>query len=143
MPPVPHISDESVISRWMSLELARINTGIVSHRKTLGTLLAESEPAACTRGETPHLFDRNVLRLLGSRLPGPLTRDLRLPILFFLDTRVPDSCYLAEETALEALKVLGELSTMRRFDAGKAWVSRMIVYSLIRKYPTVIQIAVQ
>jgi uncharacterized protein (UPF0216 family) len=45
----PRITDESVLSRWMSLEMGRINQGIVEVRKTLAELLREETPASVTK----------------------------------------------------------------------------------------------
>ena len=57
----PRITDESVLSRWMSLEMGRINQGIVEERKTLAELLQEETPAAVTTGGNEYRFRREVL----------------------------------------------------------------------------------
>ncbi|MDD1645619.1 MAG: DUF61 family protein [Methanomicrobiales archaeon] len=135
----PRITEEPVLSRWMSLEMGRINQGIVEVRKTLAELLREESPASVTKGGKEYRFRREILVGMGKRLPEPLHRRLRIPLLFRFDPDVADSCLLTDPAAVEALKELGEIGPLRQLHDGRLWVGRAIVYSLIRKYPTVIQ----
>jgi len=133
------ITDESVLSRWMSLEKGRINRGIVEVRMTLAELLTEGTPSSVTKGGKEYRFNRDLLRELGRRLPEPLHRRLRLPLLFHFDPDVKDSCLLTDPAAVEALQVLGEIGPPRQLRDGNLWVGRAIVNSLIRKYPVLVQ----
>ena len=134
------ITDESVLTRWMGIEVAKMNEGVVTQRKSLGALLAEKDPVSVTKkGDTYH-FDASVIATLGKGLPEDLQRRLRLPILFYASPDVPDSCMCPDETALAALQVLGEVSTLRTFGGGRFWVSRPIAYAIMKKYPTAVQI---
>jgi uncharacterized protein (UPF0216 family) len=136
----PRITDESVLVRWMGLEIAKINEGVVTQRKSLAVLLAEKNPLSVTKkGDTYH-FDPSVIATLGKALQDDQKRKLRLPILFYLSPDVPDSCMCPDEAALAALQVLGEVSTLRTFEEGRFWVSRPIAYAIMKKYPTVVQI---
>jgi hypothetical protein len=137
----PRITEESVLSRWMSLEMGRINQGIVEVRKTLAELLKEENPASITKEGKEYRFRRDILQQMGEKLPEPLHRRLRLPLLFRFDPDVKDSCLLTDPAAVEALTELGEIGPQRQLRDGRLWVGRAIVYSLIRKYPTVIQVA--
>ncbi|MDD1658199.1 MAG: DUF61 family protein [Methanomicrobiales archaeon] len=139
MDPRPRITDEPVLSRWMSLEMGRINQGIVEIRKTLAELLREETPASVTKEGKEYRFRRDILLQMGEKLPGPLHRRLRLPLLFHFNPDVKDSCLLTDPAAVEALKILGEIGSLRQLRDGKLWMGRAIVYSLIRKYPTVVQ----
>ncbi len=139
----PDISDESVMMRWMHLEISRINDGIVAERKTLTRLLREERPCSLTKGGKEHRYDQAVLADLEKKLTRDIQDKLLLPILFFFDSSVSDSAFLADGNALLALQALGELSGLRTMRDGRLWVGRAIVYSLIRKYPTVIQIAMR
>ena len=66
----PRITDESVLVRWMGLEIAKMNEGVVSHRKSLAVLLTEKDPVSVTKkGETYH-FDRIGDRDFGKRPAG-------------------------------------------------------------------------
>ncbi|WP_445475512.1 DUF61 family protein [Methanococcoides methylutens] len=132
--------DDSVLMRWMRVEIGKINKEIVAERKTLSQLLGEEIPSAITKGGNEHLFDKQILSVLEKGLPEELHGRLRLPILFFLDNRVEDSCYLNDEIAVECLQTLGELSKARSINKGKLWVGKSIAYSIMRKYLTAIQI---
>jgi hypothetical protein len=136
----PRITDESVLSRWMGMELKKMNAGIVSERRTLVSLLGEDCPSAPTKGGDTHWFRREILVDLGERLPGHLTARLRLPIIFILSPDVPDSCSCSDGTAFAALQALGEISPLRTFEGGKFWVARAIAYAMVQKYPSVIQV---
>ncbi|HVN65265.1 MAG TPA: DUF61 family protein [Methanomicrobiales archaeon] len=142
MTPRPRITDESVLTRWMGMEIARINDGVVAGRRSLAELLAEGDTEAVTRGGGEYHFSRETLAALAGRLPGELRAALKLPILFHLDMDVRDSCYLADETATEALRVLGDLGEGRKATGGRLWVSRAIAYDIARKYPTAVQFVV-
>jgi hypothetical protein len=140
MPDRPSISDETVLTKWMRLEMGKINDGIVSERKTLARLLEEEHPHAMTKGGTEYRFNREIIQLLGRRLPKNLHSRLRLPILFFFDSSVSDSCFLNDEIAVLALQELSELSPLRKMEEGKLWVGKPIVYAIMRTYPTAMQI---
>jgi hypothetical protein len=120
--------------------MGRINEGLVIERKTLSQLLNEGTPFAMTRGGKQHFFDKKSLDSLGVQLPEEWHHLLRIPVLFYFDMDVPDSCYLVEETAVHVLQMLGEISTLRAPREGKVWVARAIVFALMRKYPSIIQI---
>ena len=137
------MTDDSIFTRWMRLEMGKLNDGIVSERKSLAKLLTEKRPASRTKSGKEHIFDRSVLQTIGEKIPQGLHGKLKLPILFFSDTKVPDSCYLNDPHALEVLQILGELSGMRRMQQGKLWVGKSIAYAIMKKYPTVVQIAMR
>jgi len=137
----PRITEESVLTRWMGMEIARINDSIVAGRRSLADLLSMDDPKAVTRGGGEYHFSRQTLATLAARLPEETRAALKLPILFFFDMDVRDSCYLADETAVEALRALGDLGEGRRATGGKLWVARAIAYDIARKYPTAIQFA--
>jgi uncharacterized protein (UPF0216 family) len=140
MAPRSDLSDESVLKKWMAIEMGRINDGIVAERRRLSDLLREKNPTAVTRKGKEYAFDRSTLRLLEQRLPEKLRSRLSLPIIFYFDSQVADSCLLTDEAALEAFQILGELSDLRTMIGGRLWVGRAIVYAMMRKYPTLIQI---
>ena len=134
-------SSDDVLVRWMRLEVSRINEGIVTERKSLSQLLIEDRPASRTKAGEEYLFDKETLEFLRDNFPEELHYKLKLPILFFYSMNVPDSCYLMDESALRALQILGEFSKMRRMQKGRLWVGRSIAYSIMKKYPTVVQMA--
>lgn len=134
-------SDDSVLMCWMRTEVTRINEGIVTERKSLSQLLTEERPASRTRTGNEYLFDKEILGLFAEKLPSELHQKLRLPVIFFYSPNVPDSCYLNDPYAFHALQILGDLSGMRRMQQGKLWVGRVIAYSIMKKYPSAVQIA--
>ena len=136
----PRITDESVLVRWMGLEIAKMNEGVVTQRKSLAVLLAEKDPVSITKKGDTFSFDPGVIATLGKALPEDLRRRLRLPILFYASPDVADSCRCPDETALAALQLLGEVSALRTFEGGQFWVSRPIAYAMMKKYPTAVQI---
>jgi uncharacterized protein (UPF0216 family) len=135
----PRITEESVLTRWLGIEMARMNDGVAAERRPLASLLSEENPGAITRGGGEHRFSRGTLSAVAGRLPGEIREALRLPILFYFDGNVRDSCYLADETAVEALRTLGELGEGRRLTKGRLWISRAIAYAIARNYPTLVQ----
>jgi hypothetical protein len=136
------VSDESVLLRWMALEMGRINDGVVAERKRLSDLIREDQPRSVTRGGKEFAFDKGTIHLLGEKIPVSLHTRLKIPVIFYFDSTVQDSFLLTDEAALAALQQLGELSDMREIIAGRLWVGRAIVYAIMRKYPGMIQIMV-
>lgn len=136
----PRITDESVLARWMSLEARKLNEGLAAERKPLSVLISEEKPASVTKKGQPYVFDAAVLAAIVNLLPPDLQRQLKLPVFFYATPDVPDSFSCPDEPALVSLQIIGEVSTMRTMLGGKFWVSRPIVYALMKKYPTVFQI---
>ncbi|HNX17522.1 MAG TPA: DUF61 family protein [Methanoregula sp.] len=136
----PRITDESVLSNWIGREIKRMNEGLVQHRKTLADLLSEDTPCTVTKKGETYSFDKSIIQLLGKSLPESLQRHLKLPILFYSSPDTPNSCSCPDEPALEALQALGEVSTLRTMQGDRFWVSRPIVYAIVKKYPTAVQI---
>lgn len=132
--------DESVLRRWMSLEMRKINEGIADTRVSLHALLEMERPMTVARNGRDFLFDRRVLQDIASRLPVALQKKLRLPVIFYYDVDVPNSCFLSDNIAFKALQEMGELSRERVMEGGKVFVGRAIVFALMRSYPTAIQI---
>ncbi len=120
--------------------MGKINDGVIAERRRLSDLLREEYPSAETRKGTKYAFDRVSLHEVHDRLPESLQVRLRIPIIFFFDSLVADSCLLTDPIALDALQKLGELSGQRQMIEGRLWVGRAIVYALMVKYPTLIQI---
>ena len=129
--------------RWMALEMGKINDGVVAERKRLSELIRDAKPASVTRGGKEFAFDKRTLQILGERLPVSLHARLKLPVIFYFDSTVADSFLLTDAVALEALQALGELSDLRELSGGRLWVGRTIVYAIMLKYPSAIQIMVR
>jgi uncharacterized protein (UPF0216 family) len=130
------ITEESVLTRWMGMEIARINDSVVARRRSLADLLAMEDPKAVTRGGGEYHFSQETLATLAGRLPEEIQGTLKLPILFFLDMDIRDSCYLTDGIAVDALIALGDMGEGRKVTGGRLWVARAIAYAIARKYPT-------
>ena len=137
----PSSKSEEVFLSWMRVEMGKINKSIVAQRKILAELMQEENPSSRTKAGEDYFFDRGALEELHARLPHELHGKLRLPIIFFSDNRVPDSCYINDKYALESLQILGELSKLRRMQKGKLWIGKSIAYSIMKKYPSLFQMA--
>ena len=139
----PSISEEGVITRWMSLELGKINSTLVADRKRLVHLLKEDRPSSVTKSGKEHLFNKEILEIFGEKLPKEVQERLRLPIFFYLDADVTGSALITEEAAVSALQALGDLSTLRVVRDGRLWVGRPIAYAILGKYPTAVQMVMR
>jgi uncharacterized protein (UPF0216 family) len=133
-------TDESVLTRWLQMERGKINRNIVTARKPLKELLSMKDPKLLTRSGEMYRFDAGVLVILDRNLPGRIAGNLKLPVSCYFDSNVPDSGFITDPVAMEALKILGELSNMRTMTGDRLWIGKPIIYCVMRKYPTVIQI---
>ncbi|HVP93600.1 MAG TPA: DUF61 family protein [Methanoregulaceae archaeon] len=140
MPACPFISDESVMMRWMNLEISKINKGIVTERRTLPDLIDGEGTRLVTKGGGEYLFSKNTLITLRTKLPNDLSRRLRLPVPCYFDSSVGDSCFITDDRAVEMLKHLAEISSMREMIHGRLWIGKTIIFDIMRKYPTLFQI---
>lgn len=136
----PGITDESVMLRWMKLELGKINRDLVSNRIPLAELLSSDTPAALTKAGDQYPFKKEVLQALKERLPPGLQRRLRLPVHCYFDSTVSGSCLINDSVAIEALQVLEEISTLRVPDEGRLWIGMPIMFDIMKKYPSVFQV---
>lgn len=142
MPDRVSFTNESVLMKWMKLEIGRMNQGTVSERKVLYLLLKEKTPSTMIRAGTAYYFDTAALQRFGNHIPEQVQRKLAVPISFFFDIDVRNSYALNDTVAVEAFQWLGELSPLRELRNGRLWVAKPIVYALIRKYPSLVQIVV-
>ncbi len=46
----------------------------------------------------------------------------------------------ASRAALEAFQLLGEVSTLRTMQGDRFWISKPIVFAILQKHPTAVQI---
>ena len=65
----PSISEEGVLSRWMSLELGKINSTLVADRKRLVDLLREDHPSSVTKSGKEYLFNKEILKIFDREAP--------------------------------------------------------------------------
>jgi uncharacterized protein (UPF0216 family) len=133
------LKTEGSLEKWINLEFNKMNQNIVVKHVYLGDMLKKEKPSALTRSGDQHNFDVEALNRLSKDLSELQKNLLKIPITFYFDMRVNDSCYLSDERALEALIVNEDLSPLYRFRDGKLWVSRPIAFEISAKYPTLVQ----
>ena len=126
--------------RWISLELGRVNSGLVIEKKSLTKLLGEPEPACRTREGDLHPFDRQAL----ARFASVLTRDeadaLRLPLTLTVRGE-SDDAVLTDEIGAKALRGVEKFDQAFRFRDGRMAVPHSLAVDLVRRHGGVLQLA--
>lgn len=133
------VRDERGLEKWLSLEMGSFHKGLVPAPRALSDLLLEEQPAATTRGGTPHVFDRAVLSKFHEALSPLARRKLKLPATFFVDKELHSDAYLQDATAAELLRALGEVPASRELRDGKLWLGLVSAQALAAKYPGAFQ----
>lgn len=129
------------LDRWISLELGRINAGLVVERKRLAVLLADPRPACRTREGDEHAFDPAVLRRLAEALTREEAEDLRLPITVFVTGDLKDEAYVAEELAAKALRTTEGYGPAFPFREGRMYLPHSLAVDLVRHSGGTVQLA--
>jgi len=126
--------------RWISLELGRVNSGLVIEKKSLTRLLGEAEPACRTREGDLHPFDPQAL----ARFASVLTRDqadaLRLPLTLTVRGD-SDDAVLTDEIGAKALRDVEKFDQAFRFRDGRMAVPHSLAIDLVRRHGGVLQLA--
>lgn len=127
------------MEKWLAVEMARFHRAFVATPRLLVELLAEAEPVATTKGGEVHRFDAAALRRIDAAL-SPLTRRrARLPVTFFVDKEMPNDAHVADETAVEILRAIGEVPPEARPREGKLWIGRAKAHLIAQRYPGAFQ----
>ena len=136
------LKNDGALERWLKLEYHNLNKNVVNRQVSLAELLKMSKPETTTRGGEAYKFDPDALKKLGAVLPQVNHKKLSLPILFYRDLRVKDSCFIADRIAFAALQCTGDLDTMYEFRNDKVWLSRPLALEIANRYPTLFQFIV-
>lgn len=136
------LNNDGVMEKWLKMEFQNINKNIVKTQVTIAELLKMEVPKTNTRSGEDYLFDIEALSDFSSMVPILYHRRLRLPIYFYKDLRVKDSCFLTDEVAGLALQKTKDLDAVYTFKDGKLWLSRPLAWEISRKYPTLFQFVV-
>lgn len=132
--------DEDTLERWINVEVREVNRATVANGRRLPELLDEDEPSVEARDGSTHRFDPDALERLHEAL-SPLTRaDLKLPITFYRSRKAAESCYVADEAAIEALEQL-DVATSEARD-GKLWIATALAKDFARRWPGVAQFVI-
>ena len=126
--------------RWISLELGRLNSGLVVEKKSLTRLLGEPDPACRTRDGDLHPFDPEAL----ARFAAVLTREeadaLRLPLTLTVRGD-SDDAILTDELGAKALRAVEKFDQAFRFRDGRMAVPHSLAIDLVRRHGGVLQLA--
>lgn len=129
------------IDRWISLELGRINAGLVVERKSLARLRAEAHPACRTREGLPHAFDGAALDRLAAVVTSSEAEALRLPIILFATGDLEDHVYVSEEIAAKALRTLEKFGAAFPFREGRMYLPHSLAVDIMRRSGGTVQLA--
>lgn len=132
--------DEDTLKRWINVEVRGANRATVTRARPLAELVDEDEPKATARDGTEHVFDPEVLGRLYEALSPIARMDLKLPITIYLSHKSDDSCYVADDAAIEALTQLGMATSDPR--EGKLWLGRALARRFAKEWPTVTQFVI-
>jgi len=135
------MTSPGAIDRWISLELGRINAGLVVERKSLARLRAEARPACVTREGGEHPFDREALDRLAAALTPAEAEALRLPITLFATGEPEDHVYVSEELPAKALRAVEKYGAAFPFRGGRMYLPHSLAVDLVRRSGGTVQLA--
>ena len=136
------LGNERAFEKWLKSEYHNLNKDLVTKKASLADLLKMDEPHTLTRAGNEYQFDIDALKKLGAAIPKLYHRRLELPISFYRDTRVSDSCIIAEKIVAAALQASNDLDPLYNFSKDKLWLSRPLATEIYNKYPTLFQFVV-
>lgn len=135
------MASPGAIDRWISLELGRLNAGLVVERKSLARLRQETRPTCRTREGEEHAFEPGALERLAHVLNDRDTQALRLPITLFVTGDLADSAYLSEELAAKAVRAVEGFGPAFPYREGRMYLPHSLAVDLVRRSGGTIQLA--
>ncbi len=126
--------------RWISLELGRLNSGLVVEKKSLAQLLGEPDPACRTREGDRHPFDPGALARFASVLTREEADAIRLPLTLTVRGD-SDDAILADELGAKSLRAVEKFDQAFRFRDGRMAVPHSLAIDLVRRHGGVLQLA--
>jgi len=129
--------EESRFKKLITSQLKTLNTGMVSQKKRLSTLLEEEEPSVEKRDGGKHHFQKEHLKKLEEIVPIHKKDELKLPIVVYNDPSL-DRCYVKGRVEGKVVKkIIGlENKTIQR---NKTWFSKPLIADMIREYDDIFQ----
>ncbi len=131
--------NESAMKKWFKFEMAKINSGIVTKKRSLKELLKEKVPQTKAKDECIYYFNKDALHELENELPKDM-HSIMLPINFYISLDIRSSVYIADKPSLSVLKQLGEVPHDAELAEGRFWMSKTLILDLMKKRPTIIQL---
>ncbi|MEF8832732.1 MAG: DUF61 family protein [Candidatus Thermoplasmatota archaeon] len=129
--------EENRFRKLITSQLKTLNTGMVSQKKSLKTLLKEEKPSVKKRDGEKHSFEKDHLKEVDEHVPIHKKDELKLPIVVYNDPAL-DRCYVkAKIEGTVVKKMVGlESKTVRR---DKTWFSKPLIAEMIREYDDIFQ----
>ena len=127
------------MKKWLEHEMSTVHKGMVTRRRTLESILKMDDPHCMTREGERHAFDVEILDNLAGAVPEEKQSLLKLPMTLFFDLKVENQCYISDEVAADAIRVIEGYGEIYPFRDGKMWLPYSIGMELIRKYRGAIQ----
>jgi uncharacterized protein (UPF0216 family) len=128
------------LERWISLEVGRLNLGLVVERKTLAQLLDEREPACRTREGDLHPFERKALERFAAVLTADEAASLRLPLTLTVRGGA-DEAHLTDELGAKALRAVEKFEQAFAFRGGRMALPHSLAFDLVSRHGGVLQLA--
>ena len=128
------------IDRWISLELGRLNAGLVIEKKSLARLLREAEPACRTREGDLYPFEPAALARLANVVSADEVERLRLPLTLTVRGD-SDDAVLADELGAKTLRALEKFDRAFPFQEGRMRLPHSLAVDLVRRHGGVLQLA--
>ncbi len=129
------------LDRWISLELGRLNAGLVVERKSLAQLRREVHPACRTREGEDHAFEPAALERLARVLSGSEADALRLPMTVFVTGDLEDSAYVSEELAAKAIRAVEAFGPAFPYRGGRMYLPHSLAVDVVRRSGGTVQLA--
>lgn len=129
--------EDEVLRRLMSLELGKLNQGMVTQPVFLARVAANPKATATTRSGDAYSFDASAVARLAAAVPPWLHGRLRLPITVYEPHDAPGDGYVEDAAAVEALEAMKAATTQPR--GGRLWMSTALWRRLMEAYPTCLQ----
>jgi len=129
------------IDRWVSLELGRLNAGLVVEKKSLARLRGEAQPSCRTREGGEHAFERVALDRLARVLDAGEGEALRLPITLYASGDLEDSTYVSDALAAKALRAVESFGEAFPYRDGRMYLPHSLAVDLVRRSGGILQLA--
>ena len=129
--------EDEVLRRLLSLELGKLNQGMVTQPVALARLAANPAATATTRSGEPYAFDAGAVARFAAAVPPWLHGRLRLPITVYEPHDAPGDGYVEDAAAVEALEAMKAATTQPR--GGRLWMSAALWRRLMESHPTCFQ----
>ncbi len=136
------LNNERAFEKWLKFEYHNINKNLVIQKVSIADLLEMENPKVLTKEGEEYTFNIASLQKLGKAIPAYYHRQLKLPITFYKDLRVKDSCFITDDIAIKALQQSNDLDQLYRPKDDKVWLSRPLAHEIANKYPTLVQFVI-